>query len=110
MSIDNCQTPVPPTVPGNLIASPAGLPQTQTPVPSSSKPTLPNKERSLELSKLATALSKAQGTIRFAVKDATNPHFKSKYADLAAVWEACRDALAANELSVTQLPSAEGLR
>jgi hypothetical protein len=33
-----------------------------------------------------------------------NPHFRSKYADLGAVWEACRDALTANGLSVMQMP------
>jgi len=37
------------------------------------------------INELATALSKAQGQIRGAVKDAENPHFRSKYADLASV-------------------------
>jgi hypothetical protein len=60
--------------------------------------------------KLAAALSKAQAAITFAAKDTANPFFKSKYADLASVWEACRAALTANELSVTQLPSADGLK
>ena len=51
---------------------------------------------------LANALSKAQGTIKGAVKDSQNPFFKSDYADLASVWGACRDALAKNGLAVTQ--------
>lgn len=53
---------------------------------------------------LAAALAKAQGTIKGAAKDANNPHFKSKYADLASVWEACRKALSDNGLSVIQTP------
>lgn len=54
------------------------------------------------IGKLALALSKAQGMMRGAKKDADNPFFKSKYADLASVWDACREPLAANELSVAQ--------
>lgn len=53
---------------------------------------------------LAAALAKAQGSMKHAAKDAANPFFKSKYADLASIWEACRAALAANGLSVTQIP------
>lgn len=52
--------------------------------------------------KLDAALSKAQGEIVAASKDKTNPHFKSKYADLASVWEACRGALTKNGINVTQ--------
>ena len=54
---------------------------------------------------LAAALSRAQGAMKLAAKDAQNPHLRNKYADLTSVWEACRDALAANEISVSQLPS-----
>lgn len=39
-----------------------------------------------------------------ASKDKTNPHFGNRYADLASVWDACRDALTANGLAVVQLP------
>lgn len=56
------------------------------------------------VNELATALAKAQGTIKGAVKDAENPHFRSRYADLASVWDACRDALSKNGLSVVQAP------
>lgn len=54
------------------------------------------------IGKLALALSKAQAEIKGAKKDAENPFFKSTYADLASVWEACRTALSNNELSVAQ--------
>ena len=53
---------------------------------------------------LAKSLAKAQGQIKGAVKDSDNPFFKSKYADLASVWDACRGPLAENGLSVVQLP------
>ena len=51
---------------------------------------------------LAAALSKAQADITGALKDSSNPFFKSKYADLASCWDACRHQLAANNLSVVQ--------
>jgi hypothetical protein len=55
-----------------------------------------------ELKELATALAKAQGVMEGAKKDAANPFFKSRYADLESVWNACRLALTANGLSVVQ--------
>lgn len=60
--------------------------------------------QSSDLDQLATALAIAQGSIQGAVKDRTNPAFKSSYADLASVWDACRAALSANGLSVSQHP------
>ena len=51
---------------------------------------------------LAAALSKAQADITGALKDSSNPFFKSKYADLASCWDACRHQLADNGLSVVQ--------
>ena len=58
--------------------------------------------KSDNINELATALAKAQGAMRFAIKDANNPFFKSKYADLSSVVEAIRDALASNGLSYMQ--------
>lgn len=55
------------------------------------------------ISDLAAALAKAQGAMKGAAKDSENPHFRSRYADLASVWDACRDALSANGLSVAQV-------
>lgn len=65
-------------------------------------------ERSSDINELAAALAVAQGVIEGAAKDSANPFFKSKYADLASVWDAIRAPLAANGLSVLQLPSADG--
>lgn len=53
---------------------------------------------------LAAALAAAQGAIKGAAKDKTNPHFKSQYADLTAVWDACREALSKNKIAVIQAP------
>jgi len=57
-----------------------------------------------KIGELAAALSKTQGAMKHAAKDNVNPHFKSRYADLAGVIDACREPLAANGLSVSQLP------
>jgi hypothetical protein len=51
---------------------------------------------------LAAALSKAQAGITGALKDSANPFFKSKYADLASCWDACRRQLTENGLAVVQ--------
>lgn len=55
-----------------------------------------------ELGQLAEALSKAQSIIEGAKEDSTNPFYKSKYADLGSVWNACKKALSLNGLSVVQ--------
>lgn len=55
-----------------------------------------------QINEIATALAKAQGAIEGAKKDSVNPHFRSKYADLGAVWDACREALSKNGISVIQ--------
>ena len=60
--------------------------------------------RSEAINELATALAKAQSGISTAAKGKENPHFRSKYADLASVWEACRSELTQNGLSVVQSP------
>lgn len=58
--------------------------------------------QSEQIGKLATALAKAQTEMVGAKKDSVNPFFKSHYADLASVWQACGEALHANGLSVAQ--------
>lgn len=58
--------------------------------------------KSDSIAKLAEALSKAQGEMKPAAKDSENPHFRSKYADLASCWDAARGPLTANGLSVVQ--------
>lgn len=58
--------------------------------------------QSTEVKELFTALNKAQAEIKGALKDSSNPFFKSKYADLESVWEACRPSLSKHGLSVIQ--------
>lgn len=59
--------------------------------------------KSETIGQLAKALSIVQGQLTPAKKDSANPFFKSKYADLNSVWDACRDLLAKNNLAVAQL-------
>lgn len=61
--------------------------------------------KSDSIAKLTTALVAAQAQLKPAIKDSKNPFFKSNYADLQAVWDACRAALHGNGLSVTQIAS-----
>jgi len=51
---------------------------------------------------VSAAISAAQGTMKPAEMGATNPHFRSKYADLASVIHAIKEPLAKNGLGVLQ--------
>lgn len=53
------------------------------------------------IDQLSTALAKAQGELRHAIKNATNPHFRNNYADLAEVIDSC-GALSDNGLAYSQ--------
>lgn len=61
-----------------------------------------SKLQSDSIDALMSALSKAQGEIKNAIKDSNNPFFKSKYADLSSVKEACQEALTKQGLAVSQ--------
>lgn len=54
------------------------------------------------IDQLAAALAKAQRAMKHAEKSRENPHFKSRYATLADVIDACREPLADNDLSYVQ--------
>jgi hypothetical protein len=62
-------------------------------------------------SKVAAALVKAQKAFGPALKTNTNPHFRSRYADLSACVEAVVDALNDNGIALTQRihPSESGV-
>ena len=64
--------------------------------------------KSESIANLAAALCLAQAQFKIAIKGKLNPFFKSKYADLQTVRDAAHDGLAANGLSVVQLPSGTG--
>jgi hypothetical protein len=59
------------------------------------------------IGKLATDLAKAQAEMEGAKKDATNPHFRSSYATLAAVCDACAP-LAKHGIAYLQPTRADG--
>lgn len=62
------------------------------------------------IASLATAFATALSEIENASKNSSNPHFRSKYADLAEVINTVRPVFCKHGLSVTQCPSyAEGI-
>lgn len=60
-----------------------------------------------QLNELAGALAKAQGKMGNAILNKINPHFKSKYADLAAIRDAVSPALAENGIALLQVIDAD---
>lgn len=67
-------------------------------------------QQSETIDALAAALALAQGEMKHATNDSDNPFFKSKYADLASVTNACRPALVKHGLSVIHgTDSADGM-
>lgn len=57
---------------------------------------------------LFAALAKAQGEIQNATKNASNPHFRSSYADLAEVMTTIRESFPKHGLSILQSPHFDG--
>lgn len=64
-------------------------------------------ERSETIGDLVAALAKAQGEFVAAVKDSDNPYYNSKYADLSAVINAVRPALAKHGIAMVQASEAD---
>lgn len=66
--------------------------------------------QSEHINEIAKALAAAQAEITGAKKSGLNPHLKSKYADLEDSWEAIREPLSKNGLSIWQgvVPQDEG--
>ena len=54
------------------------------------------------IAELCKALCKVQGAIKEPKKKSINPFFKSKYADLASIWECARGLLCSNGLCIVQ--------
>lgn len=57
---------------------------------------------STNITNITVAFLKAQKDIVSVIKDQTNPYFKSKYADLTGVIEACKDQLNSNGIAILQ--------
>lgn len=66
-------------------------------------------ETSATIKDIATALGKFQALEITITKDATNPHFRSKFASLDNIIESIREPLAAEGLSFAQFPDGDGL-
>ena len=64
--------------------------------------------KSDSITELAKALCKAQSEMGGAAKDANNPFFKSKYADLSSVIRVIKEPFANNGLSFVQFPLCDG--
>ena len=60
-------------------------------------------DKSETIASLAKALSLAQGEMKPAAMNATNPFLKSRYADLGSIIEAARPVMAKNGLTFSQL-------
>lgn len=58
--------------------------------------------KSDQINELAAALCAVQLELRPAHKDSTNPHFKSRYADLESCWDAIREVAPKHGLCVIQ--------
>lgn len=59
------------------------------------------------MKELAKAMAKAQSQIKSALKEAKGQIGQNrsyKYADLTAIWDACKEALSSNEIAVIQKP------
>jgi hypothetical protein len=55
-----------------------------------------------QINEIAEAMALAQAEIKPATKDAVNPAYRSKYADLTAVWSAIRGPLSKHKIAVWQ--------
>lgn len=56
------------------------------------------------ITKVATAIAGAQAELQNVTADASNPHFRSKYASLPALLDTVRPVLAKHGLALVQLP------
>lgn len=65
-------------------------------------------EMSGEIGEIAAAIAKMQGKIENATKDRKNEHFRSSYATLASVYDACRVACSEAGVAVIQAPFNQG--
>jgi hypothetical protein len=110
---DDLTEELPPALPDHVTTVPAPpIHRDQTPsLPDLSEPHAASASsrmlRSCQVGQLIAALVQAQGAIRNPRLDSTNPHFRVKYASLAAVRDAVTPALAQQGLTITQFPSTE---
>ena len=63
--------------------------------------------KSESIAALAKAIALSQLHVENAMKSSTNPHFKSKYADLAEILNTVRPVFSANCIAIVQTPTFE---
>ncbi len=63
--------------------------------------------KSESIAALAKAIALSQLHVGNALKSSTNPHFKSKYADLAEILNTVRPVFSANGIAIVQTPTFE---
>ena len=63
--------------------------------------------KSESIAALAKAIALSQLHVENALKSSTNPHFKSKYADLADILNTVRPVFSANGIAIVQAPTFE---
>lgn len=63
--------------------------------------------KSESIAALAKAIALSQLHVENALKSSTNPHFKSKYADLAEILNTVRPVFSANSIAIVQTPTFE---
>ena len=63
--------------------------------------------KSESIAALAKAIALSQLHVENALKSSTNPHFKSKYADLAEILNTVRPVFSANGIAIVQTPTLE---
>lgn len=61
--------------------------------------------KSESIAAISAAIAKAQNEVENASKNAKNPHFKSKYADLAELLNTVRPVFSGHGLAIVQMPS-----
>lgn len=61
--------------------------------------------KSESIAAISAAIAKAQNEVENASKNANNPHFKSKYADLAELLNTVRPVFSFHGLAILQMPS-----
>lgn len=61
--------------------------------------------KSESIAAISAAIAKAQAEVENAGKNAANPHFKSRYADLAEILNTVRPVFSAHNLAILQMPS-----
>ena len=64
-------------------------------------------QKSKSIAALSKAIALSQLQVENASKSSVNPHFKSKYADLAEILNTVRPIFSANNIAIVQMPSFE---